>query len=81
MKWKVHPYFEVARRWHPEVSLDDAIRALQNTEYRTVQPNGRVRRWGYVKELGYYVRVVLLEDEEAILNAFIDRACTRRYRI
>lgn len=62
MNWRVHPYFEMSRSWHPEVMLPDAIEALENAEYETVQPNGQVRRWGYVEELGYYVRVVLLED-------------------
>jgi hypothetical protein len=39
-----------------------------------VQPDGRVRYWGYVEELGgRALRVVALEDGETVLNAFPDR--------
>lgn len=37
------------------------------------QEDGRVRYWGYVKELDKFVRVVVLEDGETIHNAFMDR--------
>jgi len=41
---------------------------------REVQPDGRIRHWGEVAELGGRVlRVVTLEDGETILNAFPDR--------
>jgi len=39
-----------------------------------VQPNGRVRYWGLVPELGARVlRVITLDDGETIHNAFPDR--------
>jgi hypothetical protein len=37
------------------------------------QPEGRIRYWGYVPELGRYLRVVTLEDGETVHNAFPDR--------
>ena len=40
---------------------------------REVQPDGRVRHWGYVPELGRYLRVVTLADGETVHNAFPDR--------
>lgn len=41
---------------------------------REVQPNGRVRYWGLVHDLGgRALRVVTLEDGETIHNAFPDR--------
>jgi hypothetical protein len=39
-----------------------------------VQPDGRVRYWGVVPELGARVlRVITLEDGETVHNAFPDR--------
>ena len=40
---------------------------------REVQPDGRIRHWIFVRELGKYLRVVTLEDGETIHNAFPDR--------
>ena len=38
-----------------------------------VQPDGRIRRWGSVPELGGRVlRVVLLADGETVHTAFVD---------
>jgi len=41
------------------------------TEY--LQADGRIRKWGYIKEVDKYLRVVVLEDNETIHNAFFDR--------
>ena len=38
-----------------------------------VQQDGRVRKWGYVEEVGKYLRIIVLEDGETIHNAFFDR--------
>jgi hypothetical protein len=38
-----------------------------------IQADGRIRKWGYVKEMGKYLRIILLEDGETIHNAFFDR--------
>jgi hypothetical protein len=37
------------------------------------QMDGRVRKWSYIEEEGKYLRVILLEDEETVHNAFFDR--------
>jgi hypothetical protein len=43
------------------------------------QEDGRIRRWGRIKEAGNkYLRVVLLEDGETVHNAFFDRTFTER---
>ena len=49
------------------------IRALENPVRREVQPNGRVRYWTFIDEIGKHIRVVTLEDGETIHNAFPDR--------
>jgi hypothetical protein len=39
-----------------------------------VQPDGRIRHWGYIDEFeGRPLRVVTLEDGERVLNALPDR--------
>ena len=38
---------------------------------------GRTRYWGYVGELGHYLRVVVEEDGETVHNAFIDGEAAR----
>jgi hypothetical protein len=38
-----------------------------------VQPNGRIRRWAFIAELGKYLRVVTESDGETVHNAFPDR--------
>ena len=58
------PY--IRREWCEEI-VRQPIR-------REEQPDGRVRYWGVVAQLGGRVlRVVTLEDGETILNAFPDR--------
>jgi len=58
------PY--IRREWCKQV-VDDPI-------YREAQPDGRVRYWGYIEELGdRALRVVTLEDGQTIHNAFPDR--------
>ncbi len=37
------------------------------------QSDGRIRKWGYINEVGKYLRVILLEDGETVHNAFFDR--------
>ena len=47
-------------------------------EKKMIQPDGRIRFWGKVEELGdRYLRVVTLQDGVTIHNAFIDRGFTR----
>lgn len=41
------------------------------------EPNGRVRHWGYIEEIGKYLRVVVLEDRRTVPNAFPDRRVKR----
>jgi len=53
------------------------IMAVLSHPIRTeVQSNGRMRRWGFVAELGKYLRVVTESDGETVHNAFLDRNFT-----
>lgn len=51
-------------------------RVLALPSRKETQPDGRIRHWGYVEELGKYLRVVTLPDGETVLNAFPDRGFT-----
>jgi hypothetical protein len=52
---------------------------MANPERTELQGDGRIRFWGYVKELdGKALRVVTLEDRETIHNAFPDSGFPRR---
>jgi hypothetical protein len=48
-------------------------RILQQPERREIQPDGRIRVWGYASSLGGYLRIVLLSDGETAHNAFSTR--------
>jgi hypothetical protein len=74
---KTTPYFErkIAAR---DIDMRWVREALNHEVAREVQANGRIRVWGYVAERGLYLRVVLLEDGERLLNAFFDSNFTRK---
>ncbi len=55
------------------LKLEWIERILKNPVKKEIQPEGRVRYWGYVKELGKYLRVVTLADGETVHNTFPDR--------
>ena len=53
---------------------EEWITAVLSHPIRTeVQANGRIRRWGFIAEVGKYLRVVTEPDGEIVHNAFLDR--------
>ena len=53
---------------------EEWITAVLSHPIRTeVQANGRIRRWGFIAEVGKYLRVVTEPDGETVHNAFLDR--------
>jgi len=75
-------YFEEqVLRKRPYIRREWCERVLAHPLRRVVQPNGRVRFWGVIPELGGRVlRVVTLEDGETVHNAFPDRGFSPRSR-
>lgn len=57
----------------PYLKREWCQQAIQNSVRREIEPNGRIRHWLYISELGKYLRVVTLDDGETIHNAFPDR--------
>ena len=77
---KTTRYFErVRNRPDRKMILDEWIeRVITNPVSEAVQLDGRIRRWGFVPEMGNRVlRVVLLSDGETVHNAFFDRSFLR----
>ena len=71
---KTTRYFEEqVLRKRPYLKREWCEQALRNPARREVQPDGRVRYWMFVEELGKYLRVVTLEDGITVHNAFPDR--------
>ena len=50
-------------------------RVINRPIAEVVQDDGRIRRWGRIREFGNQaLRVVLLPDGETVHNAFFDRS-------
>jgi hypothetical protein len=70
---KTTRYFEEqVLRKRPYLQREWCERVLSQPLRREVQPDGRIRYWAFVLELGKYLRVVTLEDGETVHNAFPD---------
>ncbi len=72
---KTTAYFrEQVLRKRPYINIGWCERIVKEPLAREIQPDGRIRHWGIVRELGGRIlRVVTLEDGETIHNAFPDR--------
>lgn len=46
---------------------------IKNPVRTEIQSDGRIRKWAKIKDEGKYLRVIMLEDEKTIHNAFFDR--------
>ena len=56
-----------------EIKIEWIAKINQNPLATQIQRDCRIRKWGYVDDVGKYLRIVLLEDGETIHNAFFDR--------
>ena len=57
----------------PYLKLEWCAAAIAEPIRRETQPDGRIRHWYYMAELGKYLRVVTLPDGITLHNAFPDR--------
>ncbi|PIU63978.1 MAG: hypothetical protein COS84_08975 [Armatimonadetes bacterium CG07_land_8_20_14_0_80_40_9] len=73
--FKYATYFErdvMSKR--PYIKKEWCERVVSLKKFIEKQSDGRFRFWGRIPEYGNkYLRVVTLEDQETILNAFFDR--------
>jgi hypothetical protein len=71
---KTTAYFRasvIARR--PYLKMEWIEHVLNNPIRTEVQPNGRIRYWGYLADINKYLRVVMQSDGETVHTAFFDR--------
>lgn len=69
-------YFRYTRRRKDRAQIREEwiISVVKDPEKTEIQSDGRVRKWGKIRELNKYLRVILLEDGETVHNAFFDRS-------
>jgi hypothetical protein len=60
-------------RKRPYLRAEWCEAAVTHPVRREVQPDGRIRHWVFVRDLGKYLRVITLADGETVHNAFPDR--------
>ena len=73
---KTTQYFDYTRKRPDRAHIkEDWIKTVvENPEKIEVQSDGRVRKWARITEAGKYLRVILLDDDETVHNAFFDRS-------
>jgi hypothetical protein len=76
MEYEFTDYFEKeVLRKRPYLKKQWCIQVLKNPLRVERQENNRFRFWGVIKELeGVVLRVVTLDDQKTIHNAFPDRS-------
>ncbi len=75
MSFKVTEYFKFTRSRSDRVEIKDEwiLKVIDQPIIVKKQSDGRYKKWAYIEEVDKYLRVILLEDEETIHNAFFDR--------
>lgn len=68
------PYFRRrVLQQRPYIRPEWCEQAVREPAYKETQPDGRIRHWIYIEELGKHLRVITLADGETLHNAFPDR--------
>jgi len=73
MKFTNYFLYTRLRPERKEIKLEWIEQVYRFPEFEQIQGDGRRRKWGYIKEADKYLRIVILEDNETIHNAFFDR--------
>lgn len=72
-------YENVVRRKHPEITNEWVERVLDNPYHTEVQPDGRIRYYGYIIEAEKWIRVIV--EDGKLLNRFFDHHALERWGI
>ena len=70
-------YENIVRRKHSEIRDEWVERVLDNPYHTEVQPNGRIRYYGYIDEAEKWLRVIV--DDGKLLNRFFDHHASKRW--
>jgi hypothetical protein len=75
MSFKVTEYFKYTRSRPDRVEIKDnwILKVITQPVKVVKQSDGRYKKWAYIGEVDKYLRVILLEDDETVHNAFFDR--------
>lgn len=74
-----HYFRTVVQPKRPYATDDRCAYVLRAPDRKEVEPSGRIRWWRSIPDLGGRVlRVVTLDDEITVLNAFLDRNARRK---
>lgn len=60
-----------------EITVEMCEQVVAEAKHTRQQGDGRWQVWGYVPELGYYIRVITDAGRAELHNAFKDRNFTR----
>lgn len=71
---KKAPYFYIAQQKPGRDMITEEMiqRVIDSPIKREIQSDGRIRCWAWIGELGHFLRVILLSDEETVFNFFLD---------
>ena len=72
-------YENVVRRKHPEITDEWVERVLNNPYHTEIQPDGRIRYYGYIIEAEKWIRVIVEDDK--LLNRLFDHHALERWGI
>jgi len=74
MKYTQYFLFTRQRQDRAIIKLQWIKEFIANPVKTEFQKDGRIRKWGFITEVNKYLRVIMLEDNETIHNAFFDRS-------
>ena len=70
-------YENIASRKHPEIRDEWVERVLDNPYHTEVQPDGRMRYYGYIDEAEKWIRVTI--EDGKLFNRFFDHHALDRW--
>ena len=73
-KLKFTNYFMHTRKRpdRKDIKMEWIVQVYRFPEHQVIQTDGRKRLWGYIQKVDKYLRIVVLEDQHTIHNAFFD---------
>jgi len=73
---KITKYFVYMRQRSDRAIIPEEwiSRTVEHPQHTEKQSDGRIRKWAWIPEAEKYLRVILLDDEETVHNAFFDRS-------
>lgn len=73
MKFTEYFNFTQQRNDRAYIKIEWIEKAFYDCDYEETQSDGRIRRWAFIEEENKFLRIIILEDNETIHNAFFDR--------